>query len=98
MSKRRLKVDPRRERLGFLGLGLLRGWPTEDPKAAAARMEAMHQTLDAGETENDVRTIEVVEAEEGYRLWAPTYGPNPLIAAEEPSLRRSLEAIPPARA
>ena len=92
----RLRVD--RIILGLRGLGLLRGWPFGDPEEAARDVEEIRSLSAAADRSpmTDVIEVDLLGVTDAYAAWAPTYdGPNPLIAAEEPAVRRFLEGIEP---
>jgi ubiquinone/menaquinone biosynthesis C-methylase UbiE len=85
--------------LGFRGLGLLRGWPFEDPDRAADEIAAIGR-ISARRDEYSEFEVEALDAGEAFTEWSATYDPavNTLIAAEEPAVRAVLEEIVPGKA
>jgi len=88
--------------IGAAGMGVLRSW-LGDRAAVDARvadLERLLRTRDA----DPLLALELpapeVDAVTGYAAWAGTYDvlPNPLIAVEEPAVRRLLADVPPGRA
>lgn len=96
-----MRLRPRMDRLllGFRGLGLLRGWPFQDPDEAVSEVEAMARIL-SGSDDLEERELDSLEVGEAYAAWAATYetSGNPLIAAEEPAVSGFLEPLQPGRA
>ena len=80
--------------IGFRGLGLLRGWPFQDPGEADAQIREIAALIDQG-ADRDLLDVEVLECEEAFSAWAAVYDPsvNPLIIAEEPVLRALVEGL-----
>lgn len=93
----RLRAD--RLLLGFRGLGLLRGWPFQDPDRAADVIAAIAR-ISARSDEYSEFEVEALDAGEAFTAWSATYDPavNTLIAAEEPAVRAILEEIVPGKA
>ena len=84
--------------LGTEGLALLRTWMQGDTAALARRVEELSGFLagrDAGPMaiRFDAPALDV---EAGYARWSASYdaGPNPLIRAEEPVVRRMIDDVP----
>ena len=95
----RVRLRLRRERflVGLRGLALLRGWPFDRAEVADAQLEAVRSVV-SGSDEQSSAIIDVDELPVGnaYAAWSETYdGPNPLIEAEEPVVRRFLDGIEP---
>ena len=94
-----MRLRLRRERflVGLRGLALLRGWPFDRAEVADAQLEAVRSVV-SGSDEQSSAIIDVDELPVGnaYAAWSETYdGPNPLIEAEEPVVRRFLDGIEP---
>lgn len=95
----RLRLRSDRLLLGFRGLGLLRGWPFQDPAEAASQIEAIARiSSNLGNPEDF--DVDVLDADEAFLAWSEVYDAsvNPLIAGEERTVRAFLEAIVPGKA
>jgi ubiquinone/menaquinone biosynthesis C-methylase UbiE len=78
--------------LGLRGLALLRGWPLGDAANADEQIAEIGALVRRG---SDPLHVTGLGVEDAYALWSKTYdGPNPLISAEEPGVRRLLERLP----
>src|SRR5918995_446416 len=93
----RVRLRLRRERflVGLRGLALLRGWPFDRAEVADAQLDAVRSVV-SGSDERSTAIIDVDQLPVGnaYAAWSETYdGPNPLIEAEEPGVRRFLDGI-----
>ncbi len=76
-------------------MALLRGWPFDSAELADAQLEAVRTTLSSSHVASTA-TIDVddLDVRDAYASWADTYdGPNPLITAEQPVIRRFLDGI-----
>jgi SAM-dependent methyltransferase len=89
--------------IGAAGMGALRSWLGADRSVVAARIADLERLLRVRD-EEPLLALELpvpeVDAVSGYASWAGTYDvlPNPLIAVEEPAVRRLLADAPPGRA
>jgi ubiquinone/menaquinone biosynthesis C-methylase UbiE len=91
----RLRLRRERFLVGLRGLALLRGWPFDKAEVADAQLDAVRSVV-SGSDERSTDVIDVDELPVGnaYAAWSETYdGPNPLIEAEEPVVRRFLDGI-----
>jgi ubiquinone/menaquinone biosynthesis C-methylase UbiE len=91
----RLRLRRERFLVGLRGLALLRGWPFEKEAVADAQLDAVRSVV-LGSDERYTALIDVDQLPVGtaYAAWSETYdGPNPLIEAEEPVVRRFLDGI-----
>jgi len=95
----RLRLRSDRLLLGFRGLGLLRGWPFQDPEEAAGEIAAIAMISARGDEQSESQ-VEALDAGEAFTAWSATYDPtvNTLIAAEEPVVRAMLEEVVPGKA
>jgi ubiquinone/menaquinone biosynthesis C-methylase UbiE len=85
------RVQFERILLGLRGLALLRGWPLGDVANADEQIVEIEALVRDGSEPLHVTGLGV---EDAYALWSETYdGPNPLISAEEPAVRRLLEGL-----
>ena len=94
MAGERIKGE--RFLVGIRGLGLLRGYPFDDPEKADAELSTIAElaTRDA-----DLVEVDLMDTMPAYADWSDAYdGPNPLIEAEEAVLRPILEGLPAGRA
>lgn len=93
----RLRAD--RLLLGFRGLGLLRGWPFQDPEEAADEIAAIAM-IGARSDERSEFEVEALDAGEAFTAWSASYDPtvNTLIATEEPVVRAILDEVVSGRA
>jgi SAM-dependent methyltransferase len=84
-------------------MGALRSWLGADRAVVDARIAELERLLRIRD-EEPLLALELpvpeVDAVSGYAAWAGTYDvlPNPLIAVEEPAVRRLLADAPPGRA
>ena len=89
--------------IGAAGMGALRSWLGSDRAVVDARIADLERLLRIRD-EEPLLALELpmpeVDAVRGYASWAGTYDvlPNPLIAVEEPAVRRLLGDAPPGRA
>jgi ubiquinone/menaquinone biosynthesis C-methylase UbiE len=91
----RLRLRRERFLVGLHGLALLRGWPFDKAEVADAQLGAVRSVV-LGSDERYTALIDVDQLPVGtaYAAWSETYdGPNPLIEAEEPVVRRFLDGI-----
>src|SRR5262249_43588675 len=95
------RVNPGHYLVGMQGLALLRSAITGPRDRAEARLADIRRvvTNPASPLGMEIATPEV-DVPSGYARWATTYAaaPNPLIRAEEPVVRSSVDALPPGRA
>jgi ubiquinone/menaquinone biosynthesis C-methylase UbiE len=88
----RHEVRPAQFDAGLDGLGLLRAWPLTDAVELQARLAELRRDIDGAE----VRTLEVLDVDEGYVGWSTTYDTrvNQLLLAEQPAVIEILDSIP----
>lgn len=82
--------------IGLEGLSLLRGWPTMRDAAIEQRIAELRALVDAPLEAFDAPERDVVA---GYSAWAQSYNEpgNPMVAIEEPVVRKLLDGIPKGR-
>jgi ubiquinone/menaquinone biosynthesis C-methylase UbiE len=96
------KIWPVHYVLGVAGIALIRNWMTGDETAheCAEDLRALANRFNEDQSLKFQLDIPNMDVESGFRLWADTYDDfhNPLIALEEPIIRRLIDSIPPGRA
>src|SRR5579862_5615019 len=96
------KIWPVHYALGMAGVAVIRNWMVGDETAEEC-VEELRVLANRFSQEPSLKfqlDIPNMDVAGGYQLWADTYDDlhNPLIAIEQPIIRRLLEPIPPGRA
>jgi len=96
------KIWPVHYALGVAGVAVIRNWMNGDETAeeCAAELRSLANRFSEDPSLKFQLDIPNMDVESGYRLWADTYDDlhNPLIAIEEPIIRRLIDPISPGRA
>lgn len=96
------KIWPVHYALGVAGIAVIRNWMIggETAEECAEELRRLASRFNEDPSLKFQLDIPDMDVENGYRLWAGTYDDfhNPLIAIEEPIVRRLIDPIPSGRA
>jgi hypothetical protein len=86
--------------VGMAGLAISRGALRRTGEQSRRRIDNLRELLGTEGAQSDLLPATELDAEAGYALWSTVYDApgNPLIAVEEPIVRRLLDRAPAGRA